>query len=129
MEFTEQVFIAIIGAGQAITLGLIGVVGTVLMNGKRKHSATLAEVKDQVANHHDTNLRDDVTDISNAVSHLTREIPAIKNEVQAVRAELQLERRSNLEDTANWRSIHEDLSRRMTTVERFLFPKRKDDSQ
>ncbi len=63
---SELVLVAIIGAGQAVTLGVLAIIGPVIvkrLSAIRAHAASAAadarEARDQVANDHTTNLREE----------------------------------------------------------------------
>lgn len=130
---TEQVLTTLITAGQAVTLGLIGLIGIRLGKvkndvGKVKADAAAARTnsaaaREQVENNHDTNLREESDTrheetkgwIDEVRDLFTREIRTLRTDVSrdigGIRQELRDDRRANNE------SVHA-LEGRVTAIER-----------
>ncbi|AOT24953.1 hypothetical protein PBI_KALPINE_33 [Mycobacterium phage Kalpine] len=87
-------------------IALCGLAGTVLpvwLN-QRKHGRQLGEIKDQVANDHSTNLRDDIDELVAAVrmvttglSDLKTDVRDVKQDIGGLREELRTERIERIE--------------------------------
>lgn len=58
--------VALVTAGGAVAVAVIGVLAEFM----RRQSATLTEVRDQVSNTHDTNLRDDLDAVMHRIDRV-----------------------------------------------------------
>jgi hypothetical protein len=87
-------------------ISLCGVLTVVLpvWLGQRKHGRQLGEIRDQVSNDHDTNLRDDIDDLVSAVNRaiervgdLKTDVSDVKRDIGGLREELRTERVERIE--------------------------------
>lgn len=84
MDFVLLIFISL--------TSLAGVVLPVwLVNRTRKHGSEIGEIKEQVCNTHDTNLRDDLDEIRDlfleGLSEIRRDIGGLREELRTERVE------------------------------------------
>jgi hypothetical protein len=79
-----------------IGLGVLGLAGTVTpaVLTHRKQSRQLGEIREQVSNDHDSNLRDDIDDLRNLLREGFRET---RLDINGLREELRTERIERIE--------------------------------
>ncbi|MFF8845490.1 DUF2746 domain-containing protein [Streptomyces sp. NPDC015127] len=91
--------VALVTAGGTVVVAVIGVFAELL----RRQTATLSEVRDQVSNTHDTNLRDDLDSVMHrldrVIDNQTRQNEALERhgrDLTSLREEIAHERRERL---------------------------------
>ncbi|AKY03633.1 hypothetical protein SEA_IZZY_26 [Streptomyces phage Izzy] len=96
-ESTTQV--ALISTGGTIAVALIGALVELLRRQNRaieEVRENAQEARDQVANTHSTNLRDDLDDLHNDVREVLRVLGQHSEEIAGLRGDLRQERRERL---------------------------------
>ncbi|BBC53833.1 putative minor tail protein [Mycobacterium phage PP] len=71
-----------------------GVVVPVLLNNHRRNAKTLGDIKEQVSNSHETNLRDDIDELAKAVRDGFKET---REDISGLRRDLRTEREERIE--------------------------------
>jgi hypothetical protein len=66
----------------------------------KRNGQKVGAVLHQVENNHETNLRDDIDDITTAVLSLSRDISGLHTDVRSLRDELRVERTDRIEGDA-----------------------------
>lgn len=88
-DWMDVVALAILAA-----FSFAGVVAPVLINNHRRYAKTLGDIKEQVANSHETNLRDDIDDLAWTVREGFVEV---RRDIGGLREELHTERIERIE--------------------------------
>lgn len=92
LALDPTVQVSLVSAGGAVLVALVGVVVELL----RRQAGTLSEVRDQVANTHSTNLRDDLDSVMHRIDRVIDAQEAHGRELAALRQDIAHERRERL---------------------------------
>ncbi|AYD87061.1 minor tail protein [Mycobacterium phage NicoleTera] len=89
--FNPDSWMDVIALGMLAAFSFAGVVAPVLLSNHKKHTKTLGDIKEQVANSHTTNLRDDIDELNRILregfSETRRDISGLREELRTERIE------------------------------------------
>ncbi|QFP95515.1 hypothetical protein SEA_GAUGELDP_32 [Mycobacterium phage GaugeLDP] len=93
--FNPDSWMDVIALGMISLFTLLGVVAPIMLTrNSKQHSKTLGDIREQVANSHDTNLRDDIDELARLVREGFTET---RKDISGLREELRTERIERIE--------------------------------